>query len=192
MNRISISNFWLTIERYIQLHGHAVIMWSGGKSVKSFIYDKSTDVVKDWGKLTFVLSDERLVPISSKLSNSGNLLRDLKENGLNANVLCVKDPKNYLNEVNHVLKINNQKSILIALIGMGEDGHTLGIWKTFKEEYIVHKRSNEDFYRFSFTPILLNRFCLNQVMIINSEKKKKIFSDNNSLTKQLNISFYYD
>ena len=192
MNKISIRDFWLKVEFHIQIHGHAVVMWSGGKSVNSFIYDKSTDVIKDWENVTFVFSDERLVPNSSDFSNAGNLLRNLKNNGLNANVLSIGDPEKYLNEVLQVLKRKNNKSILIALIGMGEDGHTLGMWKTHEDESIVHKRKNEDFYRFSFTPILLNRLCANKVMIINSEKKKKIFNDQNSLTKQLNISYYYD
>lgn len=104
-----------------------VIAVSGGKSPIK-LFKKLEQATIDWSRITFTLVDERLTNTSSDDSNE-NLVRT---HLLCGNVISAKFIGLMQNDdnINSMIKIANQiiGKIDIAILGMGEDGHTASIF----------------------------------------------------------------
>ncbi len=122
------------LEHRLELHEHCNILLSGGKSPIP-LYHELAKKINFWDKINLFLSDERFVPISDERSNQKMIRSELVERAgapednvffppINENInLCAE-------EYNFTLKshFDNWGSFDLALVGVGEDGHTLSLF----------------------------------------------------------------
>ena len=120
------------INQLLAKQDDVTIAVSGGKSPIT-LFKKLTHANINWQKITFTLVDERITPASSDDSN---------ENLVYNHLLCGNAAKSkfiglmHVNpDINNMLNDANQivKTIDIAILGMGEDGHTASIFPDCKE-----------------------------------------------------------
>jgi 6-phosphogluconolactonase len=106
--------------------GSTVIAVSGGKS-PIMLFQKLSQTNLEWDKVTIVLVDERFLDTQDADSNE-KLVRDklLINNAVMANFIGLVTTRNIISSAaNANIQIPN---IDIALLGMGEDGHTASIF----------------------------------------------------------------
>jgi len=109
----------------ITARGHAIAALSGG-STPGPAYERLAAAALDWSKITFALVDERFVPPSDPASNEGLIRRTLASAfaagarllPLYADVPTVSVAADLADPLYQPLTFD------IALMGMGEDGHT--------------------------------------------------------------------
>jgi 6-phosphogluconolactonase len=163
-----------------------VIAVSGGKSPIS-LFKKLCQAKLNWQKITFTLVDERVVNQSSIDSNE-HLTRNhlLCGNAAHAKFVGLMHSDGNIN--NMVADANRLvKKIDIAILGMGEDGHTASIFPDCKEvthaldvaqepSYIITNPISAKYQR-----IGLNLSALIHIphllLSINSETKLKILQE---------------
>ncbi len=111
------------LQQIIDDQGSATLAVSGGKSpIKIFEHLSNTKL--DWGKVNVVLVDERIIQPSHEDSNE-HLVKThlLKNNATKAQFYGLYQDNVSLN---NLAKLNYK--IDIAILGMGEDGHTASIF----------------------------------------------------------------
>ena len=104
-----------------------VIAVSGGKSPVT-LFKKLSQSNVDWQKVTFTLVDERIVDPSSSDSNEHLVRNHLLY--YNAAQAKFKGLMHVSDNIDDMINTANQivKKIDIAILGMGEDGHTASIF----------------------------------------------------------------
>lgn len=115
----------VALNRGIQKRGEACAALSGG-STPAPAYEKLAEKAVDWARVRFALVDERFVPPSSPDSNQGLALRTLQRPFSRGAMIAP------LWAENATLQQAGQKAdgvyaqlhIDIAVMGMGNDGHT--------------------------------------------------------------------
>lgn len=118
----------------LEKHSHCNILLSGGKSPIP-LYHKMAEEIDFWDQINLFLSDERFVPVLDLSSNQGMIQRELisKTNISEENVFFPpigENPHISAEEYNFTLKshFDNWGSFDLALVGIGEDGHTLSLF----------------------------------------------------------------
>ena len=135
-------------------------------------------------------TDERVVSLSSSYSNTGMIKRELVDRikSKNRPRLIRLYPKNK-DDIENKLKFLEEylcRNIPeIAFLGIGEDGHTAGIFKsniTKKNCYLV-KNIGEPYHRITISMNLLIRVPFIIFFVLGSNKKKSLerilFNKNN-------------
>ena len=105
--------------RIIRSNPKAKIMLAGGNTPRP-LYEKFNALGSQSDGCSFILSDERLVPVNNKLSNEG-MLRKFLKNYDNSQILSLHDK-----EIKK--KLREIPAYDIALLGMGLDGHFASIF----------------------------------------------------------------
>jgi len=138
-------------------------------------------------------TDERVVSLNSSNSNTGMIKRELVDRIANKNKprLIKLYPKNK-DDIENKLKLLEKylyKNIPeVAFLGIGEDGHTAGIFKekiTKNNCYIV-KNLTESFYRITISMNLLIRVPYLVFFVLGTNKKTSL---ENILFKKNNKRF---
>ena len=166
--------------------GSAVMAVSGGKSPIK-LFEKLSHEALAWDKVTITLVDERFLPTNHPDSNE-NLVRKhfLINNAENAFFVGLYTENDILKCVNNAnLHVHG---IDIAILGMGEDGHTASIFpccdelKTIidtqltTEEYVITTPKNAPYTRIGLS--LKGILDVKNLFIsINGDKKLSIIQD---------------
>lgn len=120
------------IMQTLKTKSQIVIAVSGGKSPIP-LFTKLSNLELPWEKITITLVDERVVS-PQDLDSNENLVRTylLQSNAQKAKFIGIisdiNDAKKCLDNIN-----NNIKTIDLAILGMGEDGHTASIFPNMPE-----------------------------------------------------------
>ncbi|HMT02732.1 MAG TPA: 6-phosphogluconolactonase [Burkholderiales bacterium] len=120
------------IMQTLKTKSQIVIAVSGGKSPIP-LFTKLSNLELPWEKITITLVDERVVA-PEDLDSNENLVRTylLQSNAQKAKFIGIisdiNDAKKCLDNIN-----NNIKTIDLAILGMGEDGHTASIFPNMPE-----------------------------------------------------------
>lgn len=119
------------IEKIINTKSSVTIAVSGGKSPIP-LFEALSHKKISWSKVTITLVDERFVPTDNPDSNE-HLVRNhlLINEASDAYFIGLTTTDNILSSVNNANL--NIKDIDIAILGMGEDGHTSSIFPDCKE-----------------------------------------------------------
>ena len=171
---------------------------SGGESPIPF-YRNLAKSNLNWNGISLISSDERIVELSSKFSNTGMIQKELIDNIISdEKPFLIKDYPQESKEINLKLDklshdISNNYIPTVAFLGIGTDGHTAGLFDTKDKGYEnspyqnskfnVVQRPADSFLRVSISM----RFLLNipnLVFFVTGKKKKSI------LTKILEGSEY--
>lgn len=187
------------LQEVITKKGKATLAVSGGKSPIT-LFEKLSKAAIDWSKVTITLVDERFTAVDHEDSNE-NLVRKhlLINNAEQAYFIGLVTTRNILTSVSNAnLKIDN---IDVAVLGMGEDGHTASIFpccdeldtaldtKLTTEKYLITRPKNANYERIglSLSGILE---VANVYISISGEKKLSIIeSAMLAPTKQYPISY---
>ena len=110
--------------------GSASIAFSGGSTPKGLFTELSNKNI-DWSKVTVTLVDDRWVDTTSNDSNDRLLRENLLQNyAVNATFFSLKQADNltesYLADLTKLA--NDFMPLDVAILGMGEDGHTASIF----------------------------------------------------------------
>lgn len=161
------------LQEQVEKFGEGLLILPGGNSIKSF-YKSLADMKVDWNRIWITLSDERLVPLNSDMSNEKQL-KDL--------FLSRLDFYNYLPIIELDLKKKLEKYPPITVLSMGKDGHIASL---FPDEVEYWDSCEEIIYYTKFqTP---NRVSLTKrtislsskiFILILGERKLSVFIDDN-------------
>ena len=174
------------IKQLLKNKQNILIALSGGRSPIPLL-EKLSNSELDFSKITFTLVDERIVATDNKDSNE-HLLKTylLKNNAKNARLIGLVDPD--LNNEKILTDANNKiANIDLAILGMGEDGHTASIFPCSKElnkalhdnsNYVITNPETAPYSRISLT---LNALINIPVLIlsINGGTKLKVVTEAN-------------
>ncbi len=174
------------IKQLLKNKQNILIALSGGRSPIPLL-EKLSNAELDFSKITFTLVDERIVPTDNKDSNE-HLLKTylLKNNAKNARLIGLVDTD--LNNEKILTDANNKiANIDLAILGMGEDGHTASIFPCSKElnkalhdnsNYVITNPETAPYSRISLT---LNALINIPVLIlsINGGTKLKVVTEAN-------------
>ncbi len=185
------------IMQTIKTKSQIVIAVSGGKSPIP-LFTKLSSLELPWDKITITLVDERIVS-PNDLDSNENLVRTylLKSNAHKAKFIGIisdlNDIKKCLDNIN-----NNIKKIDLAILGMGEDGHTASIFPNMpelddalhtKNKYLLTNPIGAKYQRISLSLNgLVNIPCL--FLNISNEIKLNVFKES-ILNKNLNYPISY-
>jgi len=104
------------------------VIWSGGQTPPKLapLLSESTEV--DWGRVSFVMADERWVPLDDSDSNEGAWRRAIAGTPLcQASVFGLyrhsTTPNGAVEKLNPVLSKALAQDVVLSLLGMGTDGH---------------------------------------------------------------------
>ena len=175
------------VEHFVGLHNppnKQTFLVPGGQT-PSLFYKQLGKKVDDWTGTTLMLSDERLVPQRSAMSNVGMV----KKKFILKNIKAVKSPsimeivdESKLINPNLILKAVNVAAeallpLTAAFLGIGEDGHTASLFTGFEkyffnsESFFKVKKSNELFSRISVSANILIDTPLIFFLVSSSDKK---------------------
>lgn len=182
----------------IKQNGRAVIAVSGGKSPIA-LFNKLSKKELPWEKVTITLVDERFTDVTHEDSNE-NLVRKnfLINNAEQAFFIGLVSTRNIISSTaNANLQVPN---IDIAILGMGEDGHTASIFPCCKEldvvldtlvtteKYVITSPTTANYQR-----IGLSLSAILQIphlfLSINGEKKLAIINEAQIAVKKYPISY---
>ena len=172
------------IPRVIEKKGAVTLALSGGKSPIP-LFKHLSMLSLPWDKVTIVLVDERIINIENLDSNE-NLVRTylLQNMASSAKFIGLMDQ-----DLDNILRLANTNipTIDIALLGMGNDGHTASIFPDCKELELALNPQNKDTYmlanpvsaKYQRVTLTLNALkkikCL--IVSINGEEKLKIIEE---------------
>ncbi|NBX79270.1 MAG: hypothetical protein EBQ94_02655 [Flavobacteriales bacterium] len=118
------------LENAISTNGKASLLVSGGTTPKG-LFLKLNQLEIDWKNVIVGLVDERFVPNTSEFSNEKLVKENLLINQA-TDAQFVSMVQNSENEIENLALVQESYSIFneatIALLGMGEDGHTASIF----------------------------------------------------------------
>jgi 6-phosphogluconolactonase len=176
----------LVINKLLKTHSVITIAVSGGKS-PIHLFDKLSNTDLPWDKINITLVDERIVDTLSEDSNEHLVKKHLLKNkAKNAKFIGLVD--NLLDIEGMLLRNQiNTPSIDIAILGMGEDGHTASIFPDCKELEQAVDLKNESSYintnpitaKYSRISLTLNSLIKIPYIFfsINGELKLKVFKE---------------
>lgn len=188
-----------SIQETLQKKGHVTLAVSGGKSpIKLFEELSRHDLM--WEKVTITLVDERFVPNDHADSNENlvrnHLLIHNAEKAFFSGLVTTDNPLTSANNAN--LRITH---IDIAILGMGEDGHTASIFpccdeldtalnpQLAPEKYIITHPKTANYERIGLS--LRGILEIPQIYIsLNGAKKLEIIQEaSKNKTKTYPISY---
>ncbi len=111
----------------IKQQNRITVALSGGKTPIPFL-EKLSEQNLDFNKVTFTLVDDRIISPTNQDSNENLLYTHLLiNNAKNASFISLYGNDN-LNNKERILKANQINNIDLAILGMGDDGHTASIF----------------------------------------------------------------
>ncbi len=122
-----------------------VIALSGGSSVKP-IYDtikENYNQIYDWSKITFILADERIVPVDNKDSNYKFVKDYFLQELIDKEIICEDQIIPININAKNIAKDYQEKvgrKIDVAILGVGPDSHTCSL---FPNHDSIKNESNE-------------------------------------------------
>ena len=161
------------------------IFLTGGNSIKSFykFWGKQKSF-KDFKKIDFYFSDERLVKFNSIHSNYNMTLNTLFKEGIpndcKLHRIEVEKYSAYDAAENYSYIIPQQIDLMI--FSLGTDGHIASLFPysenlNEKERFFVHSESDlHKFERVTATPILIKK-AINSLIIVKGKEKKQVMTD---------------
>ena len=137
-------------------------------------------------------TDERVVSLSSSNSNTGMIKRELVDRIASNNKprlirLYPENKDDIENKLKLLEKYLYRNIPEIAFLGIGEDGHTAGIFKekTTKNNCYLVKNLTEPYHRITISMNLLTRIPYLIFFVLGSNKKKSLekilFNKNNKI-----------
>lgn len=130
--RVAAQDAIETLSRAVATNGAAVWVLAGGTSpmlAYAEIKDKYTQAL-GWSKVTVLIGDERIVPLSDKDSNWGSIIPMLTEGSSIDSVRQIV-PRPERGEVDAADAYNAAVQDMyfdLVWVGVGEDGHTLSLF----------------------------------------------------------------
>ncbi len=139
-----VASITLAVSELLKTKETITIALSGGKSPIPML-EKLSTIDLDFSKITFTLVDERIVDVQHQDSNE-NLIRTylLKNKASNANFIGLSGNASsgqLISQANAAIK-----HIDLAVLGMGEDGHTASIFPECSELHDALDLSNKNTY----------------------------------------------
>ena len=165
------------------------VLLPGGNSPKIF-FNRLINCDINWSQISLMATDDRVVSLSSTNSNTGLIKRELVDNITNKNKPGLiglypknkEDIENNLELLEYYLSKNTPE---IAFLGIGEDGHTAGIFekRMTKNSCYSLKNLTDPYYRITISMNLLIRIPYLIFFVLGSNKKKSmekiLFNKNN-------------
>ena len=168
----------------------AFVLCPGGRTPKVFFENLTKQKDISWGNITIMATDDRVVPIGSLNSNTGLIKKELVDQiKSNPKPKLLKpfpeydtNIKNAMTDIKYIL---TNKLPDLAILGMGSDGHTAGIFNienTAKFGYYFKNPTDA----FSRVTISMNTFLkIPQLvfLILGREKREmltKVISNSSS------------
>ena len=182
----------------ITTQGHATIAVSGGKSPIA-LFQQLSNTELQWDKITITLVDERMVATDSEDSNEHLVRAHLLQNkAAGAKFIGLMQQNKTEEEI--LFQANIIPEIDLAVLGMGEDGHTASIFPDCpelqdaldmhnKNRYIITNPIAAQYPRISLT---LNALSIipHLLLSISSETKLNILKESR-LQPNLNYPISY-
>lgn len=194
-----IAHLALTISRHLAMHGKVLWLVSGGSAIKIAVetakkLDRAN--INSIDSLTVSLVDERYGPAGHQDSNWQQLMDagfDIKGATLQP-VLTNLDLAQTTRQYNDFAKrALNESDFKLALVGIGPDGHTLGIKAhspAVKSRRYVCGYKWEDYVRLTFTPAAIAKFDEIVAYAVGREKHKVLeLLDKNLPAEELPAQF---
>lgn len=181
-----INHLLQLITKLLETKSELCIAVSGGKSPIG-LFNKLSQQDIDWKRITVTLVDERFIPTDNQDSNE-NLVKAhlLKNMAKAAKFIGLSNTTMALESVIDNLNIN-MPEIDIAILGMGEDGHTASIFPCCKElESASELNSTQRYIATNPTTANYQRIGLNMsalikiphlILSINGNKKLEVLED---------------
>jgi 6-phosphogluconolactonase len=167
--------------------GEAVVIWSGGNSPRSLVPGMST-LDLDWSRVTFLMGDERWVPLDHPQSNEGGMRRYLAGTPMErARIAGLyrsgESREGAIAALEAELADLLEKPACAALLGIGADGHTAslfpgGSWLDLPAGRLVTSAQGPEegvAERISLTPGALRR-CNTVYLLCNSPEKQAVWA----------------
>ena len=179
---------WMTtlIETTLHQQDRFCLLLSGGstpKNLYTLLAENSFRKRIDWARLHIFFGDERTVPFSDE-RNNGKMAHDALLSKVpipKAQVHYIKTSvkpqlaaedysrllRQYFNHTSHTFDL--------ALLGMGDDGHTLSIFPGYEslnqtENWVVAVDASKPMYRVSLVPHVVNRSTCIAFLVTGPEK----------------------
>jgi 6-phosphogluconolactonase len=164
----------LVIERILQTQARCCVLLSGGNTPKPLYQLLATPPYSlriDWKKIHVFFGDERVVPFDDD-RNNGKMAFDAFLSKVPIPVEQIhyidtsKDPAVAAEDYARLLHQyfdNSKQSFDLALLGMGDDGHTLSLFPgtdavSEKHKFVVtFLLASQQMHRISLTPGIVNR-----------------------------------
>lgn len=175
------------IRSALERDGAATVIWSGGRTPKSLAGPLGEHAL-DWAKVTFIMGDERWVPLDHEASNEGVMRAYLAGTPLEAARIEGFYRSGRTRE-EAVAELEGRMAVLLktpacaALLGMGPDGHTAslfpgGDWAGLPAGQLVTPAdgpADNTPQRISLTPAALKR-CDAVFLLCNSAEKQALYA----------------
>lgn len=162
------------------------VLIPGGKSPIPF-YHKLAKSDLNWGGITLLATDERMVSFSDENRNTKMIQLELLSNIKSGKPpALIEDYPQNAEETNLKLdslslRIINEGLPKAAFLGMGSDGHTAGLFTTSEstsesnDQFTVIKRPNDSFVRVSISMKVLCSIP-NLVLFVTGKEKRPILT----------------
>ncbi len=175
-----LNNF---ISLFAKKNNHVNIILSGGTSPIT-LYNYIMNQKLNWKKIKFSLIDERFVSKKSKFLNYNNIIKILKKNENQIELISLIDCYKK-NKIKSLIKdYSNNKSVIIA--GFGDDGHFGSIYQKSKSyKKLTSSKERKNIIKVEkngkpFVERLTMNFSLinsveNIIIVLNNKKKLNLF-----------------
>jgi 6-phosphogluconolactonase len=191
----------LQIEKSLQSSDRFSFLLSGGNTPKQLYQLLSSEQYKnsiDWQKIDIFFGDERVVPFEDERNNgkmaADTLLRKVPIPEEQIHFIDTgKKPEEAALQYDQFLHgyfENSAFTFDLALLGMGEDGHTLSIFPGMESTLdnsnwvISSYLSSQQMFRISLTPVVVNQSANIAFLVTGGGKRpvlKKILNENSSI-----------
>ena len=174
-----VNNLTQKIQEFIKSKGHVVLAVSGGKSpIKLFKLLSNTNL--DWSKVVITLVDERIVDVENENSNQALVKKYLLINkAINVEFIGLVNLNLTIPQM--LIQAEHIPDIDIAILGMGEDGHTASIFPdcdeletaiddNYRYKYIVTTPKNNPFIRIGLSLQAIKKIPYKFIAITGNNK----------------------
>lgn len=178
------------IQQKLQQQPTFSLLLSGGNTPKKLYHVLSTEEFRkkiDWTRMEIFFGDERIVPFEDDRNNGKMAYQSLLKyvNIPKEQVHYIEttiEPTNAAGEYEKLLKQHFRKgtSFDLALLGMGEDGHTLSVFpgsplvQEAKKLVVSLYVPEQKMYRVTVMPAIVNRSAVTVFLVTGSSKAQTL------------------
>jgi 6-phosphogluconolactonase len=186
---------WMTelIRRTLEVKDRFTIALSGGETPKKLYRTLASDRYRgkiNWNKLHFFWGDERMIPINDERSNAKMAYEylldhvDIPSSNIHTIFTDIVPDESALHyeKILHQYFDVKQITFDLALLGMGDDGHTLSLFpgsEALKDEQSWVKADNTEqkgMKRITLMPTVINRSAA-IVFLVTGENKATVLAE---------------